>query len=48
MPGGPPSDISGNTNQDKKTLSDLVAKVAAAPEINGIKKIERWEKVKYL
>ncbi len=40
MPGGPPSNISGYNNQDKKTLSDLVAKVAAAPEIDGIKNIE--------
>ena len=40
MPGGPPSNISGYNNQDKKTLSDLVAKVAVAPEIDGIKNIE--------
>ncbi|HET6539735.1 MAG TPA: glycosyl hydrolase, partial [Chryseolinea sp.] len=40
MPGGPPSNISGYHNQDKKTLSDLVAKVAVAPEVDGIKNVE--------
>ena len=39
MPGGPPSDISGNSNQNKKALSDLVAKIATAQQINGIKTI---------
>ena len=39
MPGGPPSDISGNTNQNKKALTDLVAKVATAREVKGIKTI---------
>ena len=39
MPGGPPSDLSGYNNQDKKALTDLVAKVATAQEMNGIKTI---------
>lgn len=39
MPGGPPSDISGNNNQNKKALDDLVGKVAMTEEVNGIKTI---------
>jgi hypothetical protein len=39
MPGGPPSDISGNNKQSKKMLAELTAKVTSSQEVNGVKTI---------
>ena len=39
MPGGAPSDLSGNNNQNKTIFSDFTAKVTSAKETNGIKKV---------